>query len=145
MRLQSLLALFTSNYRFIVLLGLILGLLILGPVLEQFVRIRLLMDIFLTTIAISMVSVIGHRQKYLFKIGAVLAAVMILSLWVDNFFPIDAFAIASMIIGVIFTAIVIAHTLAFIINSKSVVKEVKKRLKRLKIFLNVRSGNEMPV
>jgi CheY-like chemotaxis protein len=99
--------------------------LILGPVLEQFVRIRLLMDIFLTTIAISMVSVIGHRQKYLFKIGAVLAAVMILSLWVDNFFPIDAFAIASMIIGVIFTAIVIAHTLAFIINSKSVVKEVK--------------------
>ena len=113
----------SSEKRFLVLLCLILGMLVMGPILEQFVTLRVMIDIFITIIALSMVSVISNQRRLL-KIGAVLASVMILSIWLDNFFPYDAFAVASMIIGVIFTAIVIVHTLTFIIKSETVVKEV---------------------
>ena len=51
---NSLKALLHSKERFLILMGLMMALMILGPILEQFVAIRPLIDVFLTAIVLSM-------------------------------------------------------------------------------------------
>jgi len=53
LKMESLEKLLHSKERFLILMGLIMGLLVLGPILEQFVANRILIDIFLTAIVLS--------------------------------------------------------------------------------------------
>jgi hypothetical protein len=104
-------------------MGFIMALLVLGPILEQFFALRILIDIFLTAIVICMLYLFYIRKRLL-QIGRLLAIVMILSLWLKYFYNSDVFAATSMMIGVLFTVLVTAHTIGFIIRSKSVTREV---------------------
>ena len=58
------------------------------------------------------------------QIGRLLAMVMLISLWLKYFFNYEVFAATSMMIGVLFTIVVTAQTLAFIIKSETVTREV---------------------
>jgi hypothetical protein len=120
---NSLQALLQSKERFLILMGLIMALLVVGPILEPFVAIRILIDVFLTAIVLSMLYIATHKNR-LVQIGRLLAIIMLISLWLKYFFNYEVFAATSMMIGVLFTAVVTAHTLAFIIKSETVTGEV---------------------
>ena len=121
--LNSLQALFHSKERFLILMILIMAMLFVGPILEPFVAIRTLIDVFLTAIVLSMLYTITHRKRLLF-FGGFLAVVMLVSLWLKYFFSHDLFDTVSAIFGILFTILVAAHTLTFIIKSETVTREV---------------------
>ena len=120
---RSLQALLYSKERFLILIGLILALMVLGPILEHLVAIRLLIDVFLTAIVISMLNIVTHKNITA-QIGRLLAITMITTLWLKYFFSYGTLAATSMMMGVLFTMVVAAYTLAFIIKSEMVTREV---------------------
>ena len=120
---NSLQVLLHSKERFLILMGLIMALLVVGPILEPFVAIRILIDVFLTAIVLSMLYIVPHKKR-LALIGQLLAMAMLISLWLKYLYNYDMFAASSMMVGVLFTVVVTAHTLAFIIKSETVTGEV---------------------
>ena len=100
-----------------------MALLVLGPILEQLVTIRKLIDIFLTAIILSMLYTITSKKR-VFYFGWFLAIIMLLSLWLKYFISFELFATVSMTVGVLFTLLVTSQTLQFIITSKTVTREV---------------------
>jgi hypothetical protein len=104
-------------------MGLMMALMILGPILEQFVAIRKLIDAFLTAIILSMLYTITSKKR-VFYFGWSLAIIMLLSLWLKYFVSHDVFAMVSMLVGVFFTLLVTSQTLQFIMKSKMVTREV---------------------
>ena len=120
---KSLKTLFDSKERFLILMGLMMALLILGPILEQFVTIRKLIDVFLTVIVLSMLYTITGKKR-VFYFGWILAIIMLLSLWLKYYISYEVFATASMIVGALFTLLVTSQTLQFIMRSKTVTPEV---------------------
>ena len=102
---------------------LMMALLVLGPILEQLVTIRKLIDIFLTAIILSMLYTITSKKR-VFYFGWFLAIIMLLSLWLKYFISFELFATVSMTVGVLFTLLVTSQTLQFIITSKTVTREV---------------------
>ena len=104
-------------------MGLMMALLVLGPILEQFVTIRKLIDAFLTLIVLSMLYTITHKKR-VYYFGWFLAIVMLLSLWLKYFVSPEVFATVSMIAGAFFTLLVASQTVQFIIGSKTVTREV---------------------
>ena len=96
-----------------------MALLVLGPILEQFVTIRKLIDIFLTAIILTMLYTITSKKR-VFYFGWSLAIIMLLSLWLKFFISYDVFAPVSMMAGVLFTVLVTSQTVQFIIRSKTV-------------------------
>ena len=120
---HSLQALLHSKERFLILMGLIMALLVFGPILEQFVAVRILIDVFLTAIILSMLYIVSHKKR-LIQIGRLLAMVMLISLWLKYFYNYNLFAATSMMVGVLFTVVVTACTLAFIMKSETVTREV---------------------
>ena len=122
-KLQPLKDILHSKERFLILMGLIMALLVLGPILEQLVTIRKLIDIFLTAIILSMLYTITSKKR-VFYFGWFLAIIMLLSLWLKYFISFELFATVSMTVGVLFTLLVTSQTLQFIITSKTVTREV---------------------
>lgn len=120
---NSLKSLSHSKERFLVLMGLMMALLVLGPILEQFVTIRILIDVFLTAIILSMLYTISHKKR-IFYFGWSLAIIMLLSLWFKYFVSHEIFTKISMIVGAFFTIVVTSQTVQFIIRSKTVTREV---------------------
>ena len=122
-KLQPLKDILHSKERFLILMGLMMALLVLGPILEQLVTIRKLIDIFLTAIILSMLYTITSKKR-VFYFGWFLAIIMLLSLWLKYFISFELFATVSMTVGVLFTLLVTSQTLQFIITSKTVTREV---------------------
>ncbi len=112
-----------SKDRFLILICLIMGLIILQPILGRFVAARIFMDIFLTAIGISMVYTISNKKRHVIA-GVFLAIVMLTSLWLQYVYPNQAIAAAGMLAGVLFSAVVIAGIFDFIHKSKEVSREV---------------------
>ena len=120
---NSLKALSQSRDRFLILMVLIMSLLIIGPLLEPFVAVSNVIDVFMTAIVICMLYIITNRKQLLY-FGGVLASIMILTMWLDNFFEHDIFSTASMICGILLTIVVTKNTLMFIIKSETITREV---------------------
>ena len=112
-----------SKERFLILMVLMMALLVFGPILEQLVTIRKLIDIFLTAIILSMLYTVTSKKR-IFYFGWFLAIIMLLSLWLKYFISFELFATVSMTVGVLFTLLVTSQTLQFIITSKTVTREV---------------------
>jgi len=112
-----------SKRRFLILLCLILGLLVLVPILNRFVAARIFLDIFLTAVVISMVYTISHKKGHVIA-GVFLAIVMLASLWLQYFYPNKGILAIGMIAGVIFIAVVIANILRFIFKSEEINREI---------------------
>ena len=112
-----------SKERFLILLCLILGLLVLVPILNRFVAAHIFLDIFLTAIAISMVYTISQKKRYVIA-GVLFAMVMLASLWLQYFFQNKGIAAFAMIAGILFISVVIASILGFMFKSGEVNREV---------------------
>ena len=122
-RLTSLKMLMGSKERFLILLSLIMGLLILQPILGRFVAAQILMSIFLTAIGISMVHTISSKKKHAI-VGVFLAIVGIASLWIQYVHPNKTIAVIGTFATILFTAVVIAVILDFILKSEQVSREI---------------------
>jgi len=120
---KSLQTLLHSKERFLILMSLMMALLVLGPILEQYVTIRKLIDVFLTAIVLTMLYTITAKKR-VFYFGWFLAILMLLSLWLKYFVSYDLFATVSMMVGAFFTVLVTSQTVQFIIRSKTVTREV---------------------
>jgi hypothetical protein len=120
---NSLKTLSQSKERFLILMGLMMALLVLGPILEQFVTIRKLIDVFLTAIILSMLYTITSKKRVFYYAWS-LAIIMLLSLWLKYFVGYDLFARISMVVGALFTIVVTSLTVQFIVQSKTVTREV---------------------
>ena len=119
----SLASLMRSQERFLVLICLILGLLVLVPILNRFVAARIFLDIFLTAIAISMVYTISHKKWYL-MVGGIFAVLMLVSLWLQYFVSSKGIEAVGMLTGVFFVGLVISSILGFILKSERVDREI---------------------
>jgi hypothetical protein len=112
-----------SNQRFLILLCLILGLLVIVPILQRFVALRIFIDIFITAIFISMVYTFSYRKVHV-VVGVFLAVVMLASLWLQYLDPNKWILPIGMLAGVIFIAMVIAGIIGLIIKSEEVCREI---------------------
>lgn len=112
-----------SKQRFLILLCLILGLLVLVPVLQRFVAVRIFIDIFLTAIVISMVYTVSDKKGHV-VIGLVLAIVMVALLWLQHFYASKPIAAIAMVTGVLFGALIITSLLGFMFKSAEVNREI---------------------
>ncbi len=121
--MKSLHKVLQSSERYLILMGLILSLLIVGPILESFVAVGNVIDVFMTATVICMLYLITNRKRLLY-FGGVLAGIMILTMWLDNFFEHDIFSTVSMICGILLTLVVTKNTLMLIIKTETVSREV---------------------
>ena len=120
---MSLKILLHSKNRLLILLCPILGLLVLVPILNQFVTARIFLEIFLTAIIISMADTISRKKGYLIA-GVLLAIVTLAALWSQYFFPNKSIAAIGMIAGALFIGGVIMGMLRFVIKSAEVNREI---------------------
>ena len=112
-----------SNQRFLILLCLILGLLVIVPILQRFVALRIFIDIFMTAIFISMVYTFSYKKVHVVA-GVFLAVVMLASLWLQYLDPNKWILPVGMLAGVIFIAMVIASIISLIIKSEEICREI---------------------
>lgn len=112
-----------SKERFLILLCLILGLLLLVPILNRFMTARIFLDLFLTAIVISMVYTITYKKGQVI-VGVLLAIVMLASLWLQYFYPNKGILAIGMLAGALFIGVVIASILIFMFRSEEVNREI---------------------
>ena len=112
-----------SKERFLILICLILGLIVLVPILKEFAALRIFLDIFITAIYISMVYTVSLKKRHLY-IGALLAMLMLISLWLQYFYQSNLVFAIGRICGILLLIMVIINTLAFIFKSEDVTIEV---------------------
>jgi hypothetical protein len=120
---MSLHNLLRSKDRFLILLGLILGLLLLVPILNRFVAARIFIDIFLTAVIISMVYAMSQKKGHVIA-GILLVLVTLGSLWLQYFYPNRSVEAIGMVTGVFFTALVIANIMGVMFKSEVVEREI---------------------
>ena len=105
--------------RFLFLLISILFLLILHPILQGFAGIRILMDVFTTTILISGVYAVSKKKHVLFT-AVILAIPFFASIWTNNFVKVPSLIFAGECFGILFFAFIVAVILSIIFRVQEV-------------------------
>ena len=108
--------------RFLVLLILLLLLLVLTPFLDEFVQMRILMDIFLTIIFILIIYTIRLKRFEAF-IALILVLPLIFTTWSKYFVEIRTISLLTRIFGVLFFAYAAINILRIIAKSEKVTRE----------------------
>ena len=108
--------------RFLVLLILILLMLVLTPFFDEFVQTRILMDIFLTTIFISIIYTIRLKRTQTI-IASILVFPLIVATWSTYFIEIKTISLLTRIFGVLFFAYAAINILRIIVKSEKVTRE----------------------
>jgi hypothetical protein len=98
-------------------------LLILAPLFKGFIGIRILMDIFFTSILISAVYAVS-KKKYILLVAALLALPMLVSIWSDNFMKVPSLILVGDCFGILFMAFMVIVTLSFIFREQEVTGNV---------------------
>ena len=109
--------------RFIYLLVMILAMLVIGPLVDEFVHLRLLMDIFWSAVFIAAVYAISHKKRHLI-IGALLALPMLGSIWFSYLLQHTGLYVLGNSCGAAFFGLAIFHMLTFIYNQERVSKDL---------------------
>jgi hypothetical protein len=109
--------------RFLFLLISILCLLILAPLFKGFIGIRILMDIFFTSILISAVYAVS-KKKYILLVAALLALPMLVSIWSDKFVKVPSLILVGDCFGILFMAFMVIVILSFIFREQEVTGNV---------------------
>jgi hypothetical protein len=105
--------------RFLFLLISLLLLLILHPILNSFVGISILMDVFTTTILISGVYAVSKKKHVLFT-AVILAIPFFVSIWIDNFVEVPSLIMVGECFGILFFAFIVTVILTLIFREQEV-------------------------
>ena len=109
--------------RFLYLLLAIVSMIIGGPFLEHFFPFGFVKNIFLTGIFISAIYAV-RQKKHDVVIAGILAAPMLLAVWLYHFFPRQPIIVSGEFFGMLFLGFVIICMLGFIFREEEVTREV---------------------
>jgi len=108
-----------SKGRFLFLLIALMGLMMLSPILEEFVRLNILMDIFITLVFIGCISAISNTRSTVF-ITIVLALPMFLTMWLPGLEKYTSLYLLGNFSGILFMTFVIVSILSFVFKEREV-------------------------
>ena len=109
--------------RFLSLLIFIIAMLILGPLVEEFIRLRILMDILWSAIFVSTIYAVSQKKRHI-VIAVVLALPMLGSIWAKYFFQHKALLVVGSLCGAAFILFAIIQMLIFIYGHKEVTRDL---------------------
>jgi hypothetical protein len=105
--------------RFLGLLILIIALIVVGPLIEEFVHLRILYDILWSAVLVSAIYAVSHKKRYIL-VGVLLALPMLASIW-SSYFEVDlALGGVGGLCGAAFFTFAIIQILIFIYNQKEI-------------------------
>jgi voltage-gated potassium channel len=109
--------------RFLGLLIFIIAMLVVGPLFEEFVKIRILMDILWSAIFVSAIYAVTRKKHHIF-IAVLLALPMLGAIWTKYFFQHKALMVVGSLCGAAFFLFAIIQMLLFIYSHKEVTRDL---------------------
>jgi hypothetical protein len=109
--------------RFLSLLIFIIAMLILGPLVEEFVQLSILKDILWSAIFVSAIYAVSKKKLHI-VIGVLLALPMLGSIWTKYFFQNKALIVVGSLCGAAFILFAIIQMLIFIYSHKEVTRDM---------------------
>ena len=109
--------------RFLFLIISLLGYLIVTPLLEGFIGIKLLLGIFTTAIFITAIYAVS-RKKLFFVIGSLLALPMLVSMWSTYLVDIPTLLLVGNCFGILFFAFAVVNILSFVFKQHEITLDV---------------------
>ena len=109
--------------RFLSLLIFIIALLVVGPLFEEFVRLRILMDILWSAVFISAIYAVSQKKYHVF-IAVLLALPMLGSIWTKYYVQNKALIVVGSLCGAAFILFTIIQMLIFIYSHKEVTRDM---------------------
>jgi voltage-gated potassium channel len=107
------------RHRFFYMTIAILSLLAVMPLVESFIHLRKLFDVFLTTVFVSGIYAVSQKKTHAaIAIGLIIP--LFVSIWAPDFDRIPHFFIFGRICGIVFFAFTLIHILRFIISEQDV-------------------------
>jgi hypothetical protein len=97
--------------------------LILAPLAEEFIHIRMLMDIFWSAVFIGVIYAVSHKKHHIF-IALLLALPMLGSIWSRYFVKLSALEVVGGLCGAAFFIFAIIQILIFIYSQKKVTRDL---------------------
>ena len=109
--------------RFLALLILILAMLIIVPLVEEFIKIRMLMDIFWSAVFVAVIYAVSQKRHHIL-IGVLLALPMLASIWSRYFVEYWALELVGGLCGAAFFIFAIIQILIFVYTQKEVTRDL---------------------
>ena len=109
--------------RFPSLLIFIIAMLILGPLVEEFVKLSILMDILWSAIFVSAIYAVSQKKRHI-VIAVLLALPMLGSIWTKYFVQHKALLVVGSLCGAAFFLFAIIQMLIFIYSHKEVTRDL---------------------
>lgn len=113
-----------SERRFLILMVSVLLLLALSPLLDAFIGLQMLLNLFLSVIMVSGIFAVSHK-KYLKIIASLLALPMLVAIWA-SYVMVESpgLFLLGEVCGILFFALVSVVILSFIFRTKEVTQEL---------------------
>ena len=109
--------------RFLGLLIFIVAMIIVGPLVEEFVKLSILIDILWSAIFISAIYAVSKKKRHIF-IAVLLALPMLGAIWTKYFFQHKALTVVGSLCGAAFFLFAIIQMLIFIYSHKEVTRDL---------------------
>lgn len=109
--------------RFSSLLIFIIAMLVLGPLIEEFVGLRILMDILWSAIFVSAIYAVSQKKRHIL-IGVLLALPMLGAIWSKYVAEYRALQVVGYLCGAAFILFTIIQMLIFIYSHKEVTRDL---------------------
>jgi len=109
--------------RFLSLLIFIIAMLILGPLVEEFVQLSILMDILWSAIFVSAIYAVSQKIRHIL-VAVLLALPMLGSIWTKYFVQHKALLVVGSLCGAAFFLFAIIQMLIFIYSHKEVTRDL---------------------
>jgi hypothetical protein len=109
--------------RFLSLLIFIIAMLILGPLVEEFVKLSILIDVLWSAIFVSAIYAVSQKKRHIL-IAVLLALPMLGSIWTKYFVQNKALVVVGGLCGAAFFLFAIIQMLIFIYSHKKVTRDL---------------------
>ena len=109
--------------RFLGLLIFIVAMIIIGPLFEEFVQVRIIMDILWSAIFVSAIYAVSQKKHHIL-IAVLLALPMLGSIWTKYFVQHKALMVVGSLCGAAFFLFAIIQMLIFIYSHKEVTRDL---------------------
>ena len=109
--------------RFSSLLIFIIAMLVLGPLIEEFVGLRILMDILWSAIFVSAIYAVSQKKHHII-IAVLLALPMLGAIWTKYFVQYQTLTVVGSLCGAAFILFAIIQMLIFIYSHKEVTRDM---------------------
>jgi hypothetical protein len=114
---------FVFRERFLFLLIVLLGMLILNPILDEFVRLSAILKLLLTAVFIFAIHALSDKRHHIL-LATALALPMLVSVWFEHFVESPVLVLMGNFCGMAFVAFVVINILVFIYQQQEVTRDL---------------------